>query len=591
MTESKIVPLVSEEKRQKVKQSTSYTSSHNGIYYQGFDKNGQALPPLRLSDNIQLIGRGVDKEGRQYRVVRFFDCIKRESRIDVIPCAEIGTNQGWCKLQGLGLAILANKRKRELLSDYLQCEGSNEKWTITSQSGWINNHQAYILPNGEILQSTDKPLKIIYNGIKGGIDDYRPTGSLEDWRRDIGRYIAHNSRLQLAIGASLAPVLMRPLSIEAGGFHLFGDSRTGKSTLGNLSASVWGKHDGFVSPWRGTGLGFENLANSRNDGLLVLDEINEAKAHVVEQVAYSVINGRSKIQGAKEGGNRERNQWRVMMFSTGEKTLEGYTQSHGGQWQAGQAARLPSIPADAEKGYGVYDTLHDAKKGSLLSESIDEAIKRNYGLIGRAFVQGLIEQENAFTDAKALINQFIAQLPETDGQARTVALRFALVFSALVMATRLGVLELDESDIFEQIKKCFDAWLEREGTGKREDKTIIGYAVHFMEATAHSHRFVNIDLLGEFDHTPHDLAGYKRRADEAEHDKYFILDKVFKDEICQGYDANKVCKILYGIGWLKKYETSAHNRWKTPVKIRGKPTRLYLLVGSLPECEDEEPDG
>lgn len=572
------------------KQEISYIRNEIGLYHQGFDKNGEPLPLIKLSDDIEPIGRGIDKEGRQYRIIRYCDRMGKQAKIEALPCAEIGTGLCWARLQGLGLVITTSRRTRELLSDYLQCEGSNDKWTITSQSGWVNNHQAYILPNGEILQSTDKPLKIIYNGIKGGIDDYRPTGSLEDWQRDIGRYIAHNSRLQLAIGASLAPVLMRPLNIEAGGFHLFGDSRTGKSTLGNLSASVWGKHDGFVSPWRGTGLGFENLANSRNDGLLVLDEINEARASVIEQVAYSVINGRSKIQGAKEGGNRERTQWRVMMFSTGEKTLEGYTQSHGGQWQAGQAARLPSISADAEQGYGVYDTLHDAKKGSLLSEALDEAIKRNYGLIGRAFVQGLIEQENAFTDAKALINQFIAQLPETDGQARTVALRFALVFSALVMATRLGVLELDESDIFEQIKKCFDAWLECEGTGKREDKVIIGYAVDFMQAYAHSHRFVNINLLGEFDHTPHDLAGYKRKADEAKHDQYFILDKVFRDEICKGYESRKVCKILHDIGWLKKYETTTDNRWKTTVRVRGKLTRLYLLAGSLPESEDEEPD-
>ena len=127
---------------------------------------------------------------------------------------------------------------------------------------------------------------------------------------------------------------------------------------------VHADHEAWFNPatlmqtWTGTAHGFTNLANARNDGLLVLDEIGQANARQVSQTAYSVINGVSKVQGAKEGGNRELTRWKTLLFSTGEKPLDAFIRRHGEDWNAGQAARLPSIPSNAGQGLGIYDRLH-----------------------------------------------------------------------------------------------------------------------------------------------------------------------------------------------------------------------------------------
>ena len=174
--------------------------------------------------------------------------------------------------------------------------------------------------------------------------------------------------------------------MEAGGFHLFGDSRDGKSTAARAASSVWGNPTALMQTWTGTSHGFSNLANARNDGLLVLDEIGQANPRQVAQTAYSVINGISKVQGAKDGGNRESTRWKVLLFSTGEKPLENFVERGGEKWQAGQAARLPSIPSNAGKGLGIYDTLHNFESGALLSEHINQSAAANYGTLGRALI-------------------------------------------------------------------------------------------------------------------------------------------------------------------------------------------------------------
>lgn len=116
--------------------------------------------------------------------------------------------------------------------------------------------------------------------------------------------------------------------------------------------------------------------------MLVLDEIGEADPRTISKTAYSVINGKSKLQGAKDGGNREQSEWRIMLFSTGEYALQNYLERAGYTWEAGQAVRLPSLPAATQ--HGIYDTLHGYPNGAALSDHLLTAIAQQHGTSGRA---------------------------------------------------------------------------------------------------------------------------------------------------------------------------------------------------------------
>lgn len=168
---------------------------------------------------------------------------------------------------------------------------------------------------------------------------------MKEWQDEIARYAAGNSRLLLALGTALAAPLLAITGEQNGGFYIYGDSSDGKTTAALVALSVFGNPQALKMTWRGTDLGFSNAALSRNDGLLVLDEIGEAYPKTISKTAYSVINGKSKIQGAKDGGNRAAQEWHILLFSTGEYSMNAYMNQTGEKWEAGQAVRLPSIPA------------------------------------------------------------------------------------------------------------------------------------------------------------------------------------------------------------------------------------------------------
>ncbi|QEY23814.1 DUF927 domain-containing protein [Neisseria animalis] len=556
----------------------------SGVYYIAIeaDRDGNVTekPPLRLSDPIELIGRGIDGAGNHYRIIKWRDSYTRQSKTAALAMAEIGTPQCWQRLQSHGLAIKSGRRARELLSDYLQADGATTPYTVTDKAGWING--AYILPNGEALQPADtdnKAARVIYNGDTSQQAAYTVSGSLEDWQREIAAKAAGNSRLCLAIGTALAAPLLAILNEQNGGFHLYGDSSDGKTTAALVGLSVWGNPAALKMAWRGTDLGFSNAALARNDGLLVLDEIGEAHPKTISKTAYSVINGKSKIQGAKDGGNRTAQEWRVLLLSTGEYSLQAYMERTGEKWEAGQAVRLPSIPAATR--YGIYDTLHGHQNGAVLSDHLQAAAAQYHGAAGRAWIAKLQQ-----TDRQAIqtaFDAFLATLPDLNSQAARVSRRFALVAAALELAADITGLAVGVG--MAGVKQCFDDWYSLNGAGKYEDRRIIEAAAAFMARFADTARFANWNT----DYTDRDHAGYKRpaqyhAASMADIDEYWIIPPVFESEVINNADTAKACTVLHGIGWLMR---GKDNRWKH--KKRGKG-RFYVLVGVEPPEDDTDND-
>ena len=187
-----------------------YECTRGGVYHIGIktDKEGNPgeTPPVWLSDPIRLIGRGTDGTGSHYRIIEWKDRLTGAAKQAAVPAAEIGSVQGWQRLQSYGLTILSGRAKRERLADYLQTEGQDTPYTVTAQAGW--HDKAYILPSGETIQPENTPkgqAKTIYNGDKSQAAAYSPAGTLDDWNAAIGKHLTGNSRLCLAVGTPLKP--------------------------------------------------------------------------------------------------------------------------------------------------------------------------------------------------------------------------------------------------------------------------------------------------------------------------------------------------------------------------------------------------
>ena len=100
-----------------------YESNSRGVFWVGIktSRDGETAEaePVRLSDAIELMGSGQDSAGRYYRVIRYRDKITGKDKTAALAAADIGSNQSWAHLQGLGLTVLSGKAKREKLADYL----------------------------------------------------------------------------------------------------------------------------------------------------------------------------------------------------------------------------------------------------------------------------------------------------------------------------------------------------------------------------------------------------------------------------------------------------------------------------------------
>lgn len=527
---------------------TRYEANKTGIYFvevkTAKDGTKHEQAPLRLSDYMELVGRGLDQSGNHYRVLRWQDYLTNQTHTIALPMAEIGSN--WAALTKHGLTVHSSRYKRELLADYLQTHGEHTPYTITNKSGWHGN--AYVLPNGEVINNTSNN-NMIYNGDTSESGAYLVSGSLKDWQENVARYAAGNSRLCLAIGTALAAPLLAKLNEQNGGFHIYGDSSDGKTTAALVALSVFGNPQTLKMTWRGTDLGFSNAALARNDSLLVLDEIGEAQPKTISKTAYSVINGKSKLQGAKDGGNREKSEWRILLLSTGEKSLQNYMTQAGEKWEAGQAVRLPSIPAVTR--YGIYENLHDFQDGATLSEHLQIATQQQYGAAGRAWLEQLANTPTS--ELHAAQNAFMATLPQLDGQARRVARRFAIVAAALELAANITGLPCGVG--LAGVKQCFDDWFVMHGDGKHEDRQIIEQAQNWIDRNGQTDRLASLstvlNMTGEHNGIGgKDYAGF--RAMENGNVFLYIIPPVFKDEIAQSYEVLKAVNVLAKHGILIK---------------------------------------
>lgn len=78
------------------------------------------------------------------------------------------------------------------------------------------------------------------------------------------------------------------------------------------------------------------VAATRNETCLILDEIDEASPHEIGKIAYMLANGQGKQRAGRVGTARKIQRWRIITISTGERTLTSIMNEIGKHPNAGQ---------------------------------------------------------------------------------------------------------------------------------------------------------------------------------------------------------------------------------------------------------------
>ena len=360
----------------------------------------------------------------------------------------------------------------------------------------------------------------------------------------------------MAFSCAFSGQLVTPLAIESGGFHIYGTSTDGKSTITKASCSVWGKPKDVSKSWRTTDNALENDAELRNDGFLNLDELRQATPKAVSDSLYMLTGGQGKARSTKSGKNRDAKQFSLMYTSTGEVTLEEHLRRGSIELDAGLLLRFAHIPSDAGKGYGVFDCINYGAAPQDVGNRINELASQHYGHAGIKWLEYLTQDKDAVMQrAQALLDSFIEQHSHIkNGQASRVLRRFALVATAGELATQAGITGWQQGRAFESVAQCFKAWLGNLGNGENMEETkTLEHIKAFFEANGTS-RFEDLTVIRQADgevlrQRIHNRVGYY----DPEERTYLVSPTMFKKEMCTGMNEASVKKALIKHGWIKEF--------------------------------------
>jgi putative DNA primase/helicase len=567
-----------------------FSVSESGVWFTGLDAEGKPKSPLKLCSPLHVTAGTRDFEGNGFgRLLEFDDSLGRV-RIWPMPAHLLAGDGNAYRsvLLDMGLEIEPGSAARNLLTTYIQSRRPTVWAHCTDRAGWHNSEgkAVYVQPRRTFGDSPEH--RVIFQSEKPMEDTFRSAGTLDQWRSKVAALCVGNSRLAFATSCAFAGIAMRWVNAESGGFHLRGNSSSGKTTALRVAASVFGG-DNCMRRWYATGTSIEITASQFSDALLVLDELAQVDPKQAGEIAYLLGNGSAKGRGQQSLLPRKLKTWTSLFLSSGEVGLAQHMAEGGKSVRAGQEVRMVDMAADAGAGYGAFERIHDHASPADFSSAITKACSRWHGTAAPVFIEHLIaHQEGLSASLGAAVDTVAAQMiPEAaSGQVQRVGRRFALVAAAGELATQAGITGWPAGEATRAARVCFESWLStRGGLGNLEQGQMLAQVRNFLQLHG-AGRFTWWHRAAD-DHAPNTLsrAGYKRIMGEdgkpvrsnAEHQRefgermtdtdaqgvsveYFIFPEVFDKEVCQGFDPLAVKRLLRDAGHLHSESDTRFDR-------------------------------
>ncbi|WP_417248591.1 DUF927 domain-containing protein [Celeribacter sp.] len=459
---------------------------------------------------------------------------------------------------------------------------------VTDHPGWCG--EAFALPDVIVSPEKDDMQLTLDMGDRPTL--LATAGTLEGWQ-DLTRLAAPNSRATFAICAALAAPLLRPLGIEGGGFHFYGQSSRGKTTLLMLAGSVWGGggRDGFLRSWRMTVNGAESVVADHNDLALCLDEMTVADADGFTDMLYMLANGQGKARAKKDGSAAASAKWNALVLSSGENTIEQQLEQGRGKRRmtGGMVVRMIDVPIEVEPGVS-FEDLGPYENGGAFADQIKALSRAHYGHAGRVFLRALVNNREALlAKAREHIEACLERMldDDDDPQIQRVARRFAAVAAAGHLAEQAGILQISPEQIDDAVSGCFGAWIVARGGGQSEEwRSAARHLQYFFEAHGPT-RFERLENGKAADDDAErsdgfairDRCGYRVEQEDGAW-LYYVLPSAWERDVCGPHSPDLMVKIAKDRGALICGEGG---RSKKNVRLPDYPntTRVYAIRPDL----------
>lgn len=565
---------------------------HDGLFFVRYDDDDPANITFKFKafvcSPLEIIAKTRDtNSGTWGRLLQWRDDDNEKHQWSMPLALLQGDAREYRKeLAAQGLNITTNTKQRSYLDAYIQDYPIHKRALCVDKLGW--HGEQYILPDRAIGGDDDKEL-IVYQSANNLNSTLSQQGELAQWRDELCKPLAEQSRFVFSIACAFAGQLLEPLGSDGGGFHIQGSSSMGKTLLLKIAASVWGNPDSYTKTWRSTDNALEGTACEYNHSLLPLDEISEGNPTMLSNIIYMLGNGTGKGRSTTTGHNRIAKTWRIIFLSNGENTIQQEMAQANQKTNAGVEVRVANINADAGKDLKTFDSLVLADTAEGQADKIKELYLTHYGVAGMAWLEHITTDKAATTaTAKQLVNDFMSNYSDLAAQAHRVAYRFAIVAAAGEMATSANITGWQAGQATAAVMTCLDNWLDNYGRdGEHEQRQIINHIQAFIEQHGSS-RFQPLreSTFTEDERRVSNRVGYRNY----DTDEFYFLSSAFSSEVCPPYDMKKVVQVLDDAGLLSKNEPNKKTLRITLPRSKAR-SRVYAVKGSILSYETDKTAG
>jgi hypothetical protein len=417
---------------------------------------------ISISDPIWHLGNAVRVDGSGASdVVEFLD---RNGALQqaIIPHADAVNHPGkvFDTLADRNFAVPElepgrDQPLRDQITSYLaECRRSpNLTFLLAHRMGWHGS--SFVIGNDVISTAASQAVKLT-GPISQYAEKFGKGGSLVDYQSSVLRRASYSSRLMAGIALALLAPLARILSLENGGLNFIGTAGVGKTTILRVAGSFYGGDPKpYFVPWNMTDNAPATLGLAFCDLPLLLDELDTLEPDstkaggrlktIVHRLAIGQGKARSHHASTDDSMSTD---FHVIYGSTSEHRLPDFMREGGSKMTGGQAARFVDLPADAGKGFKIFESLPvghrtrtPVKVDSYLVR-LNKACQSYYGVAGRLYLRRLVDE--LATDRSALeayldkemmtFEDKVANDPQIDHRIRRGLLVFTLLAS-LVYAT------------------------------------------------------------------------------------------------------------------------------------------------------------
>jgi putative DNA primase/helicase len=556
----------------------------------------------------------IEAQGRDEWKNRYFKLAVKGSDVELPPFSMEQISSApeslYRALSNAGLNIFTRKAKNAVLELLQAQQHAPSTFKVATRLGW--NSGAIVRPD-EIVGSPRPPLETEFGNLAPQmLAKYRSRGTLQEWQTNIASICIGNSRLIFAVSlAFTGPILRFVRGPRGGGFQLWGEQETGKTTATMVAGSVWGCHTGtgdreigFAETWHTSANQVEITALAHNDCLLILDETtlagadDHSRAQVVITVTMTLAQQREKQRMTNVGSARS---WRCYFFSTSNLTLDALAQRGKVVLDDALRSRLTEIPLPAA-GKGIYEELHGFPSGGELTDGLVGRCRKYYGTAGRAFERRLVEarKKNVTKLRKSLRgwrNEYARALKAKSRAENLKPLqrstgRCATVYAAGRLAMTYDLVPWTEKQLLDAVLSCQLDGLRRAVVDREQADTSVSGLRRKLEAYLLSHRSKFMDLDGGLPrrgwHKSGSVPGYKATFKGKKW--YYLTAGQLKGIIGGGENARLLMDELAAAGLMDRPSTG---RYGVQRRIfSGKGNKGYQRVHAFRAkiLQDRDPD-